>query len=516
MRASSDGRPGARRRRLLLPLAVVLVAACTSSPSATSPSPVAVTPTAGQATAVPTSSAAPTPSSPGVTSTPTPENTAAPTPTPSPTTKPSAGSWKRGGALDIGQLSGPPIALSDGQVLVTGTVFESTTPLAALWDPSDRQWHPTAALPARRTQASIVPLRDGGALVAGGFNGRHASYSSAYVFDASAGTWSKVGGMHTARAAAAAAVLPDGRVLVAGGYFYVEPVATVQTAQLAVAVPAPTPDPMRLDDVTVPPHGYALATAELFDPRTGTWSDTGPMRYARVGAAAVTLADGRVLVFGSSGEEVERVDARAFSNAEIYDPATGRFASAGRLPAIDVDALNEPGKNPIPSGDPAQGLVGSLVALADGGAVLVGHGGWWKHAGDISRSFRMDPGGSWRQIGPTWLVVGEPTRNLLVGPATRDLTTAAVTGLSGDRVLAAGGYDLTITTQGWRTDPSSKASVFDAASDRWWPAPPLPEPVDSASAVTLPDGSALVFDGWSNDEMGTPQSGSFRFVPAAP
>ena len=111
--------------------------------------------------------------------------------------------------------------------------------------------------------------------------------------------------------------------------------------------------------------------------------------------------------------------------------------------------------------------------------------------------------------------MGEPTQNLLVGSATRDLTTAAVAGLSGDRVLAAGGSDLTVTTQGWRTDPSSHASVYDAAGDRWWSAPALPEPAEGATAVMLPDGSALVFGGWSNDELGTRHTGSFQYVPAA-
>ena len=51
-----------------------------------------------------------------------------------------------------------------------------------------------------------------------------------------------------------------------------------------------------------------MATAELFDPTTGSWSQTGPMTYARIGAAAVTLADGRVLVFGSHGGAGSGVD----------------------------------------------------------------------------------------------------------------------------------------------------------------------------------------------------------------
>jgi N-acetylneuraminic acid mutarotase len=512
---------GCHRGRLCLSIAAILVAACTSGLPATVP------PSAGRSGPPPSATVEPTspagPASPAVTSSPspnaTPARTEAPTATPAPTTVPSPATWTRAGSLDIANLAGPAVTLRGGRVLVTGTGEDYTTRIAALWDPATLRWRATTTLPAPRTQAAIVPLQDGRALVAGGFNGRKASYSSAYVFDPGAETWSKTGGMGTARAAAAAAVLPDGRVLVAGGYFYVEPAGAMSGIQLARAVPGATGGPVEPADVTPEEHGYALATAELFNPRTGTWSTTGPMRYARVGAVAVTLSDGRVLVFGSSNEAVDRIDARAYSNAEIYDPATGRFSLAGRLPAIDAAALSKPGKNPMPTGEPALGMVGTLVATGDGGAVLVGHSEYWKHMGSVTRSFRMDPGADWREIGPTWLIVGEPTADLLVGPATRDLATAAVAGVSGDRVLAAGGDDLTISGEGpgtWATAATRDSSLFDAPADRWRKAPALPAPVSGAWAVTLNDGSALLFGGWGNEQVGTRQTATYRYVPAVP
>ena len=42
-----------------------------------------------------------------------------------------------------------------------------------------------------------------------------------------------------------------------------------------------------------------MATVEIFDPATGAWTKADPMRYARYGAIAVTLADGRILVAGT-------------------------------------------------------------------------------------------------------------------------------------------------------------------------------------------------------------------------
>ena len=447
--------------------------------------------------------------------------TAAQTAAPKPTPRPNAGSWKRAGSLDIDELSGPAVVVRDGKVLAIGSEADTGAPVAALWNPTKRRWRSTTALPAPRTQAAVVPLQDGRALVAGGFNGRRASYSSAYVFDPGPETWSKVGLMDKARAAPAAAVLPDGRVLVAGGYNYVEPdwEAAAPTVVLARAVPGATPSTVTPDDVEVPPHGYALATAELFDPRTGSWTRTGPMRFARVGAAAVTLSDGRVLVVGSSAEEVERVDARAYENAEVYDPATGRFTLVGRLPAIRAGALEQSGKNPVPDEAPWPGAVGTLVALEDGGALLVGHAGWWKHVGEVSRSFQLMPDHrTWQETGDTWLIVGEPTRKTLFGPATRDLSSAAVTGLSRDRVLVAGGNKLITSRAGWSTDASTAATLFDGGRDRWWKAPAMPDPVRHASAVTLPDGSALVFGGWVEEtEDGTEvMRDSFLYVPTGP
>ena len=396
--------------------------------------------------------------------------------------------------------------------------------VALLWDPATGEWEATSALESPRTSFATIGLDDGRALVVGGYNEAGKSYSSAYAFDPQTETWARVGVMSTARTDPAVTQLEDGRVLVAGGYYWMAPKegglpahSITLAAYEATRRPPTPPTPPPLDDVDVPPHGYALATAELFDPRSGTFTTTGPMHYARPGASIVTLKDGRVLVVGASTDEVTGIDGRAFETAEIYDPETGRFELTGALPELDRDALEQPGKNPIP-GEPTPSAPGELVALPDGGALLVAHSGWWKHMGEVSRTFRFSPAtGAWREIGDTYIYVGEPTRNVLTSPGVPSLSGVLVAKTRGEAVLAAGGLGPAERTQQgfYYNDTSSRARLFDPDTDTWSSLPALPEAREGGVAVTLQDGSVLLVGGFASthSRSESTEPAPVRFIP---
>ena len=76
-------------------------------------------------------------------------------------------------------------------------------------------------------------------------------------------------------------------------------------------------------------NGNPVAAAELYDPQTGKFTQTGSMATAREYATATRLSDGRVLVAG--GTTGSGTVEQAYSSAELFDPTLGSFAPAGTM-----------------------------------------------------------------------------------------------------------------------------------------------------------------------------------------
>ena len=207
---------------------------------------------------------------------------------------PQTGTFSSAGlpALGTGRYNVAATRLSDGRVLIAGgNQGSSTLQTTFFFDPQTNGFSSGPMQVVPRANAAAALLLDGRVLVAGG-NNAGGFLNSAEVYNPQTNSFSPVGTMGSVRTGAVAAPLPDGRVLVAGG---------------------------RDDD---PIH----SSAEIFDPGTNTFSSAGigSMGTERVGAVAAPLPDGRVLVAGGSN-----ATSPALASAEVFDPKTNTFSSAG-------------------------------------------------------------------------------------------------------------------------------------------------------------------------------------------
>lgn len=210
------------------------------------------------------------------------------------------------------------------------------------------------AMAAKRTGHAVLRLASGPhagkLLILGGNNGpipygipAAQTTASADLFDPATLLFSPLGqSMKEARTAFTATELANGKILIAGGFSYAASgsLATAELFDPATGTFAYTTAPMTQSRAwhsatllsTGPQAGKvllvggnsnsdALASAELFDPASGTFSAAGAtLLRPRQRHTASRLADGRIMIAGGEAPN------RYWGSAEVYDPATGQFA----------------------------------------------------------------------------------------------------------------------------------------------------------------------------------------------
>ena len=178
----------------------------------------------------------------------------------------------------------------------------------------------TPAMTVARTRHTATLLPDGKVLIAGG------GTATAELYDPATNRFTLTGSMSEARAGHSATLLRDGTVLIAGG-----------TNGLATSEP------------------FGSATAELYDPATGSFTPTGSMLQPQSGHAGTLLPNGKVLITGGVAGDTDCCPIVA--GPELYDPATGTFSAAGAYALTSASETN--------------GLVNVATTLLPDGRVLM-------------------------------------------------------------------------------------------------------------------------------------------------
>lgn len=345
--------------------------------------------------------------------------------------------------LRAGRYAHSATLLADGRVLVAGGTLQGTS-LAASAEIYSPALDGFALVPAPlrfpRSNHTATRLADGRVLLCGGWVetsvGVLQAQDRAEVFDPDSGSFTEVGRMRQARVDHAAVLLPDGRVLVTGG-------SVLNGSFLA-----------------------DLASAELFDPATGTFTahPTG-MAHTHATHACLEVGPGRYAVVGGSDADLR---------AEIYDAASSTFSP---LPVAPGDA-------------PRYNACAATFAT---GAAVFGGG----DAQGTVMHVRADGAG----VSSTGSALSRP----------RHYATA--TRIASDQVLVVGGVDF--TAQQGLLLTSADLIVAGGLSGASTYATPLrfPVPLAAHTATRLLDGRVLYCGGLTGDDQQSGRRDAFVFTP---
>jgi len=210
---------------------------------------------------------------------------------------PATGEFASTGSMAVATVGNAAVLLKSGKVLVLGGwVKGDTTDLAESYNPATGRFENAGHMSMKRGRAEVALLANGDVLITGGQeHDGPGGMDTAELYHAANGTFEAIAPMHFGRIAHTTTVLSDGRVLIAGG---------------------------------MSEKDGAVRIAEIYDPSTKTFTTTGQMLTARIKHCSGVLPDGRVLIAGGS---IHGGWTHQLASAEIYDPKSGTFTAAASL-----------------------------------------------------------------------------------------------------------------------------------------------------------------------------------------
>jgi hypothetical protein len=281
--------------------------------------------------------------------------------------------------------------------------------------------------------------------------------------------------MIAARFDHAAVLLPSGRVLIVGG---------------------------------IERNGVMQPGAELFDPVTGRFTVTGkPLAQHGWGVTATLLRNGRVLVAGGS----TGCDSPCYTaSAELYDPVTGTFVPTDKMTVPRAEAravllrtgeVLLVGGTPVTESNPV--LSAELYHPSSGTFSSLGV----THLSDATQIIPLNDGRAF-VVGSSGTDLYDPSTRRFTSTGKMTVPRSKFGGalLPDGRVLIAGGQ----AGGAWGTRVKS-TQIYDPRTGRFLRGPELNENRFklSKAIVSLKDGRVLIAGGAERPEVYDPNSGAF-------
>ena len=293
-----------------------------------------------------------------------------------------------------------------------------------------------------------------------------------------------------ARAAGGVSVTFDGELAVTGSW------DTLPDMPVPVRAAAAATDGQRIFVFGGESTDETVATTQIFDPATDTWSLGAPVPTEVVWSTAVFVA-GRIHLFGGVTDREAATDAHW-----IYNPTTDAWAPGPALPA--------------PAAGAASGSVGAIVVVAGG---IDGPGAYSDNVHVYDANARRwsagepvpEPWINWRagRAGARLLFAGgsgpgRATSRLLreYDPVLDEWTTLPQLPVRTEAMAASGAAGLFCLLGGRVTPfegsfntPRDRVDCFEPEGELWLDGPDLPIRLQESVAIEL-QGSLYVMGGW--------------------